>query len=401
MSTQREKDDTKATTELPEALRDRLAAHLEAHAVSIEHASTRRHIELIEDDEEGLTVVRSIADQHQAIVKRIAEELKDPKALIDDYRRFGSRFAVTAVEKKISLRAAIDGLLFLKSEILREIEEGGFLLELSSAELKNLIDFIGTRIDVLFAELAVSYHRNFTEILQGELTHREKQNRQKDLFIRIASHEIRNPLANALLTCDLVEIEDAPKGQAAVTAHAALADIKINLHQINRHLSNLLDMSLLEDDRIVVKREPVELTELLQRIARSFERVRKDTVLVFTHPPQLPITTDPDKIDQIVSNLLLNAAKYSPDGSTVTLALTQNTENAVIAVTDHGNGIPEKDFEKIFDPYSRLPNKDQNVGGFGLGLYIARTLAEALGGTLTVVSVVGTGSTFTLTLPLK
>lgn len=398
---QREKKDTRATAELPEEFRIRLADYLDDRAVNIEQASTERHIELIKDTEEELTIVRSVADQHQAIVRRIAEELKKPKALIDEYRLFGKHFASTAVHKKLSLRDAINGILFLKGEILQEIANGDFLLELSSMELKNLIDFIGTRIDVLFSELAVSYHRNYTELLEQELTNREKQNQQKDLFIRIASHEIRNPLTNALLVCELAGSENVLEGQTTKTAQASFADIKVSLKQIDRHLSQLLSMSLLEDDNVIIQKEHTNLAKLLQQTKHSFERVVSDRTIEFSHPTSLTITTDPDKIEQIISNLLQNATKYSPQGSKIELSLTQEAGNAVIAVTDHGKGIAESDFEKIFNPYARLSSNDPNIEGLGLGLYICRTLARALGGTLTVTSTVNKGSTFTLTLPLK
>ncbi len=401
MITQREKDDTKTTKELLEAFRLRLALYLEDHAVPIEQASTKRHVELIEGVSENLTFIRSVSDQHQAVVRRIAEELKNPKPLIDDYRQFGKQFATTAVEKNLSLRDAIDGILFLKSEILQEIAEGDFLQELSSMELKSLMDFIGTRIDVLFAELAVSYHRNFTEILEGELKHREKQNRQKDLFIRIASHEIRNPLASALAVCELAEFESVQAGQKDGAVLPAFHEIKGNLDLISRHLSQLLTMSLLEDDTIDVKKELTDLPELLERIKTSFERIRKGCVIVFTHPASLRINTDPDKVDQIISNLLQNAVKYCPEGREIQLSLVEEGDHALISVTDFGKGIDEENLERIFDPYARLSGNDPGIEGLGLGLYICRTLSRALDGTLTVKSAVGEGSTFTLTLPLE
>lgn len=400
MTTQREKDDTKTTKELPEAFRIRLANYLDERAVPIEEASTNRHIELIKDDEEELTVIRSVAQEHQSVVKRIAQELKNPKSLIDDYRLFGQEFATSAVTKKVSLRDAINGILFLKSEMLQEIANGDFLEELSSLELKSLMDFIGTRIDVLFAELAVSYHRSFTERLQRELEHTEKQNKQKDLFIRIASHEIRNPLASALAECELAEMEGTEGARNDAVIHASFAEIKVNLNLINRHLSQLLTMSLLEDDKISIKKVDTDLPQLLQHVKGSFERLKYGHPVVYTHPSQLSISTDPDKVNQIVSNLLENAAKYSPEGSEITVSLTQKGNHAVIAVEDHGRGIEEKNLEIIFDPYARLSSEDPHIEGLGLGLYICRALAQVLGGTLTVTSTVNKGSTFTLMLPV-
>ncbi len=401
MSSQREKDDTQSTKELPEEFRIRLAHHLENRAQIIEEASTARHIELIKDDAEELTIVRSVAEQHQAVVRRIAQELKNPKARIDDYRLFGAQFASTAVEKRLTLRDAIDGILFLKSEMLQEIDVGGFLEELTSVDLKSLIDFIGTRIDVLFAELAVSYHRSFTEQLQRELNHREKLIRQKDLFIRIASHEIRNPLASALAICELAELETNAQNKGTSSAHSPFIEIKASLNLINRHLSQLLDMTLLDDDKIHIQKKPTDVSKLLEEIKTSFERVRKDNEIIFTSQAPLSITTDPDKVNQIISNLLHNAAKYSKKGSTIELSLTEKDGKAVISVKDTGTGIQNEYLERIFDPYSRLSHNDQSPEGMGLGLYICRTLAHALNGTLTVESEVNKGSTFTLTLPLN
>jgi len=398
MSSQRDKEETKAARDLSEDLRTRIAEHLEKQAELIEKASTDRHVELIKDDAEELTIVRSVADQHQAIVRRIAQEIKNPRSSIEEYRQFGEIFATTAVERRLSLRDAIDGLLFLKAEMLRELADEGFLKNMDAMELKSLIDFIGTRVDVLFTEVAVSYHRNFTERIEKELAFRKKQNHQKDLFIRIASHEIRNPLANALLLTELSAFETASNEEDDAT-NKRFAEIRTELLMINRQLSQLLDMSLLEDDKLTLQKEKVEVSALLEGIKLSFERTWKDRRITFTNQGSLYLETDPHRIDQIITNLLQNAAKYSEAGTGIELSFTHDESKAEIKVTDHGNGIKEEDFEHIFDPYARLAKDKDKTEGLGLGLYISRTLAHALGGTLTVESTVGVGSTFTLTLP--
>ena len=400
MSTQRDKAETAAAKELSEELRTRVGEHLEGRAEILEQVSTERHIELIKYDEEDLTIVRSIADQHQVIVRRIAQEIKNPRSSVDDYRRFGETFARIAVERGHTLRDAINGLLFLKSVILQDLADEGFLLEMTGMEVKGLVDFIGTRIDVLFAELAVSFHRNFTERIKEELASREKQNRQKDLFIRIASHEIRNPLAGALLMCELELSENTTQNGSLGKKKEVFADIHSGLMSINRHLTQLLDMSLLEDDKLTLNKENVDIPALLQRIKLSCERIRKDSVITLTSIP-LQLETDSERVEQIITNLLQNATKYSPPGSPIELSLTQNDSDVLITVVDHGNGINENDLERIFDPYLRLAKDKNKTEGLGLGLYICRTLAHALGGTLTVESVIGTGSTFRLQLPLN
>ncbi len=402
MSSERDKEETQAARELPLDLRIRVGDYLDKRAVFLEQASTERHAELVKDDEEQLTIVRSVADQHQAIVRRIAQEIKDPRSSIEDYRHFGEHFALTAVERGLTLRDAIDGLLFLKTEMLRELADQGFLKEMDGIDLKSLIDFIGTRIDVLFAEVAVSYHRNFSERIKNELAYREKQNHQKDLFIRIASHEIRNPLASAMLLCELSALEHHTGTDLERREETAerFAEINTDLLSINRHLTHLLDMSLLEDDKLMLKKVDVDLSALLDRIKLSFERTRKDRVISLTNSEPPRIKTDPDRIEQIVLNLLQNATKYSAAGTSIELSLVHNESELQIAVTDHGSGIKEEDFEHIFDPYARLSKDRERTEGLGLGLYICRTLARALGGTLTLESTIGVGSTFTLTLPL-
>jgi len=399
MSSQRDKGETRAAKELPQDFRMRVADHLEKRAEHIEQASTERHVELVKDDEQELTIIRSVADQHQEIVRRIAQEIKAPRSSIDDYRHFGELFATTAVERRLSLRDTINGLLFLKTEMLVELTEQGFLEEMDSMELKGLMDFIGTRIDVLFSEVAVSYHRHFAERTEKELAFREKQNHQKDLFIRIASHEIRNPLSSALLLCELAAVESGSEDESKAKTKEIFAEIHADLITINRHLTQLLDMSLLEEEKLVLKKQTVEVSALLQHIKLSFERAKKDRTVTFTHSGPLSIDTDPDRIEQIILNLLQNAAKYSPADTSIELSLTHNESELKIEVTDHGDGIKEGDCEYIFNPYARLTKDKENTEGLGLGLYICRTLAQALRGTLTVKSSLEKGSTFTLLLP--
>jgi signal transduction histidine kinase len=403
MTTQRETDETKATTDLSQSLRTRIADHLEKRAKAIEEASTDRHVELLKHETEILHLVRSVADQHEAVVCRIAQEIRNPRSTIDEYRGFGEVFATTAVGRKLSLRDAINGLLFFKSEMLHELSENGFLDDTTGLEVKALMDFIGTRIDVLFAELAVSFHANFTERLEKELTVREQHNRQKDLFIRIASHEIRNPLTRALSICEIAVLEGGTASSTDDITRESFRVIHSNLLSINRHLNQLLDMSLLEDDKISLHKESVNVPEMLSRIKGSFERISNQRVVTLKVSTPLQIETDPDRFEQIILNLLLNATKYSAPGSAIELAVVDDAQQVTISVTDQGKGIPEQDLERIFDPYERLTvdeAKDiSEDNGLGLGLYISRTIATALGGTLTVESTQGTGSTFTLTLP--
>ncbi|MBV8599743.1 MAG: ATP-binding protein, partial [Actinobacteria bacterium] len=116
----------------------------------------------------------------------------------------------------------------------------------------------------------------------------------------------------------------------------------------------------------------------------------------------VPVDADAERLRQVVSNLIDNAIKYSPDGGRVELRIDRLRDVGLIEVSDRGLGIPSHEQERIFEKFYRLdPTMTQGVGGSGLGLYISRELVQHMGGRLSVSSRLGEGSTFTVTLPLS
>ena len=115
----------------------------------------------------------------------------------------------------------------------------------------------------------------------------------------------------------------------------------------------------------------------------------------------MPVDGDELRLEQVLVKLLENARKYSPPNTQITVRLSVSGGEARVAVRDEGAGIPPAEQEHIFERFHRAPDVDPGVAGFGLGLFIAREIAHAHGGTLTVASAPGAGSTFTLTLPLQ
>jgi signal transduction histidine kinase len=116
----------------------------------------------------------------------------------------------------------------------------------------------------------------------------------------------------------------------------------------------------------------------------------------------LGLHCDEDKLRQVLVNLVENAVKYSPDGGKVTVAFGAQNGRARIEVRDRGLGIPETDYARVFEKFTRLdPGLSRGVGGTGLGLYIARELVERMGGEIAVDSALGRGSTFVVELPTR
>ena len=220
----------------------------------------------------------------------------------------------------------------------------------------------------------------------------------QDEFIATVSHELRTPLTSIrgfsqtlLASWDKIDDENKKKF------------IKIIEEQSNRliHLvENVLSVSKMNAGCEVLKK--VDVNDVIKRIIPMFTEQYKTRKFVQKLNSNLPpARLDEDKFQQILTNLIDNAAKYSTDGKTVTIS-TELTENFVeIKVIDEGVGIKQEDFDKVFKKFSRLENHlTSTTQGNGLGLYITKQLVENMGGQISFTSEFHKGTTFTILLPL-
>jgi signal transduction histidine kinase len=225
--------------------------------------------------------------------------------------------------------------------------------------------------------------------------------RRKDEFLATLAHELRNPLA--------------PIRQAAVIARSdqATAAQRERAHQIIerqvRHmallLDDLLDVSRITRGKLVLRREPTPLSVMLEAAsegARPLVAARRQRLELDLPPQELWLDADPMRVEQILSNLLGNAAKYGRTEGRIEVTARQDGGTARVQVRDDGIGIPADALESIFEMFEQLPRADQAVGsGLGIGLSLSRGLARLHGGSLHALSDgPGHGSTFVLVLPL-
>jgi two-component system, OmpR family, sensor histidine kinase MtrB len=172
---------------------------------------------------------------------------------------------------------------------------------------------------------------------------------------------------------------------------------------MNRLVEQMLEASRLEEGRLELKLETADLRELVRAaieetrpLGTSIHKVELEAP-----PREIPVRVDRQRVTTIVSNLISNAIKYSPRGGAVRL-LVDGGDAAMVAVRDQGVGIDPNDSERLFTRFGRITTAEtRNVPGTGLGLYLSRELARLHGGDLTFDSEPGTGSTFTLKLPLE
>jgi two-component system sensor histidine kinase/response regulator len=211
------------------------------------------------------------------------------------------------------------------------------------------------------------------------------------------AHEIKTPLSSARLNLELMIRQLSGDGADAQRRRGMVA-----LQQIDRMatlVSSVLEASQLSDGHLTLQREPCDLAAFLQGVARYWRDTRPDFEFALSLPSEtVTALVDPERVRQILNNLVSNAVKYGGTSTRVELALERSPGRVAIAVTDHGKGMDAAELPRIFDRFHRAEGSAGQ--GHGLGLYIAAALARLHGGTLQVRSQRGEGTTFTLSLPL-
>lgn len=219
-------------------------------------------------------------------------------------------------------------------------------------------------------------------------------NNQKNTLLGMAAHDLRNPLSVVLGYSKFLLMK--PEGQSE-RANKYLDNIQASAKFMLGLVEDLLDVTTLESGKLTLKLAPTDLKALVERCVEMVRPMAQDKeIAIDLQIAPVEREVDSGKIDQVVTNLLTNAIKYSHRGSTVTVSLTPEIR---LSVADQGQGIPEAELAKLFQPFGRT--SVQSTGGelsTGLGLAIARRIVEGHGGSIGVTSEVGKGSTFWFTL---
>ncbi|MDQ6708970.1 MAG: HAMP domain-containing histidine kinase [Candidatus Dormibacteraeota bacterium] len=223
----------------------------------------------------------------------------------------------------------------------------------------------------------------------------------KSQFLNLASHELRSPLG--VINGYLSMLEQGSLGQLKDPGLRAIEVLKAKALEMNMLVAQMLDAARLEDGRLALKRDRLDLRQIA-RVAiegiKPLVTTRHRLVLDNASDP-VPIIGDEDRLVTIITNLLENAVKYSPEGGTIQCTVLQDGGSGVIKVRDEGVGIAEEDLPRLFNRFERIRNREtSHVGGTGLGLYLSRELGRQHGGDVLVDSRPGKGSTFTLTVPV-
>ena len=224
----------------------------------------------------------------------------------------------------------------------------------------------------------------------------------RDEFISIASHELKTPLTTVKGYVQLLRRhmnEATPNHERVLRTLGQLQD---QVGRFEELVDELLDVSRIQSDRIRLNYERLDLSylvsQVVERVTQAYEQ-QSPHIVEYAIPGPIWGSWDASRVDQVVTNVLSNAFKYSPAESTVTVNVIAEAANVEIRITDQGIGIAEEDVDVILQPFARGTGASEVAQGAGLGLYISNEIVVRHGGSLSIESCPGVGSTFTIYLP--
>lgn len=276
-------------------------------------------------------------------------------------------------------------------------------LEASNRELEAALDEAQRTRTVLQSTL--STQQNDLELLALEVQARREEAqaaiRGREEFLSIAAHELKTPLTTIKMTAQLLQ-----RRAAAQTPDQQRLGLQLTgqIERLEALVTDLLDVALIQRGELILRREPLHLAEIASNVISHFDlHDRNETRrIVLSTPETLSSASghwDRLRIEQVMTNLLSNALKFSPPDTPIVVTVDGDAEQAILSVADQGRGIAQFDLQQIFQPFSQSGMVRDTSRGSGLGLYISRWIVELHAGSIAVVSEPGQGTTFTVRLP--
>ena len=345
---------------------------------------------------------------HTSCVARCFEESRGPVVMDDSsFSMIGTPLivhgaAVGAVTAGPALTAFPNEMLIRRfaqqrqlpfSQLWRTVRHQ---VPLTAGRIRVYGELLQALVDTLLNEsLRASEHRQ-------AVSHLAAANQAKDEFLAMLSHELRNPLAPIQIAMQIIGRADA--GDAMIDKARETVNRQVRL--LARLLDDLLEVSRITRGAVELRKQPVNITTAVANAldtTRSFIDAREHALTVSVPERPLVLDADPMRVEQIITNLVLNAAKFTPPKGTVAVSASRLHDEAVIRVRDSGIGIPGDLLPRVFDMFTQGDRSlAHSGGGLGVGLTIVKKLVELHGGTITAESEgPGRGSEFTVRLPIR
>lgn len=306
---------------------------------------------------------------------------------------------ILTVEVTRTLLRDESGHVFGSSAIVRDVTERERIAEQTRELNRHLETEVAQRTAAL-SQANQELRRRHTELEKAN-AELQQLDALKSEFVSLVSHELRAPLANISGSLQLLLAESETE---SLTPHQRemLELTNEQSDRLARLVKGILNVSRVEAGQMVLTPEALDMHVLIERTLEQSRMCDAEHTYIGPAPVNLPsVWADRDRIQEVLSNLIDNASKYSPPGSCIRVDAQPADNDMVIYVADQGQGIPADELQKVFDKFHRVERGDARQSyGYGLGLYISRKLIESMGGTLWVESDLGHGSTFYFSVPL-
>jgi signal transduction histidine kinase/ligand-binding sensor domain-containing protein/AraC-like DNA-binding protein/ActR/RegA family two-component response regulator len=258
-----------------------------------------------------------------------------------------------------------------------------------------------TELTALVAEATAALRRNETELASQNAKLAELHTLRSRLFANL-SHEFRTPLT--LILGPLRNLLDGRHGELPGGVREQAQLMQRNGHRLLRLINQILDLARLQAGAVTLRRQPIELVDYVRSLAHAFLPLAEQKgigVVVRSPGRAITVAADAEHLEKVLLNLLSNAVKFTGAGGTVEVAVADDETHATITVRDTGIGIRADDLPFVFERFYQADSEaTRRYDGSGIGLALAKELVELHGGTITVASVVGEGSCFTVRLPV-
>lgn len=350
---------------------------LDEQGLVVEWSGTARRITGLDEDVVLGHPIFEVLPAKDGRMRQLLDAPSGSSILIEQTPRFGRRRVLECRASRSRSRQGILGFLLLFSDVTDRIEA-----EEQRDEALLLAEALLTREQEARAQA-------------------EQALKWRDEFLSVAAHELRTPLTSLKGYAQLAERwlqDDSPNIERL---RESVGELNVQIKRFERLTTDLLDIARVQHGRLLLVRERVDLAELLTAVMDGFQHsaVRQTTHVLTTDLERDVLGNwDPIRLQQVFVNLVVNAIHYSPEGGNVSVVLRREGDSARVTVSDEGIGIEPEALTRIFQPFERATTGNA-VPGTGLGLYISKQIVDLHGGSLTVESTPGEGSTFKVELP--
>ncbi len=344
----------------------------------------KHHVELINQEKEQLSsILTSMTDAVLTFNKDYQVLVSNPQADELLQKWYANKELEGDSDIPAELQHLLEHVFYLEEELDEEVEIKGYYFSVS--------------ISLLYSNESV----RGAVVVMRDMTEQHRLDKMRSDFIANVSHELRTPISmlqgySEAILDDMVTTEEEKNEMIRI--------IYDESKRMGRLVTELLDLARLESGYLSIYKEEVLIIPTIERITQKFEQIAKEKnihlSLEHSLNPELLLTIDEDRMEQVLTNLIDNALRHTPEQGSVTVRLEKSDKQLAISVADTGFGIPEEDIPYIFERFYKADKaRTRGKGGTGLGLAIAKNIVERHNGNLSVESTLGEGTTFFIKLP--